>query len=78
MAAAGHADGLKGLDFLVRDVASFKLWSQAIQAMLQEALNKIHGVHAVFDSDTLTVDEIVARIRAMRPDQLTAGPRDGS
>jgi peptide/nickel transport system substrate-binding protein len=39
MAAAGHADGLKGLDFLVRDVASFKLWSQAIQAMLQEALN---------------------------------------
>ena len=39
MAAAGHADGLKGLDFLVRDVASFKLWAQAIQAMLQEGLN---------------------------------------
>jgi len=34
--AAGHADGLKGLDFLVRDVASFKLWAQAIQAMLQQ------------------------------------------
>src|SRR5216684_4390064 len=33
MAAAGHADGIKGLDFLVRDVASFKLWAQAIQAM---------------------------------------------
>ena len=39
MAAAGHADGIKGLDFLVRDVASFKLWAQAIQAMLQEGLN---------------------------------------
>ena len=39
MAAAGHADGLKELDFLVRDVASFKLWAQAIQAMLQEGLN---------------------------------------
>src|ERR1700730_16413985 len=35
LAAAGHPDGLKGLDFLVRDVASFKLWAQAIQAMLQ-------------------------------------------
>src|ERR1041384_3733396 len=39
MAAAGHANGMTGLDFLVRDVPSFKLWSQAIQAMLQEALN---------------------------------------
>jgi peptide/nickel transport system substrate-binding protein len=39
LAAAGHADGIKGLDFLVRSVPSFKLWSQAIQAMLQETLN---------------------------------------
>ena len=39
MAAAGHANGMTGLDFLVRDVPSFKLWSQAIQAMLQEWLN---------------------------------------
>ena len=36
MAAAGHAKGMTGLDFLVRDVPSFKLWAQAIQAMLQE------------------------------------------
>jgi peptide/nickel transport system substrate-binding protein len=36
MAASGHGDGIKGLDFLVRDVASFKLWAQAIQAMLQQ------------------------------------------
>jgi peptide/nickel transport system substrate-binding protein len=36
LAAAGHKDGIKGLDFLVRDVATFKLWAQAIQAMLQE------------------------------------------
>jgi peptide/nickel transport system substrate-binding protein len=39
MAAAGYADGIKGLDFLVREVATFKLWSQAIQAMLQQTLN---------------------------------------
>ncbi len=39
MATAGHADGIKGLDFLVRDVASFKLWAQAIQAMLKESIN---------------------------------------
>jgi peptide/nickel transport system substrate-binding protein len=39
MAAAGHAGGIKGLDFLVRDVASFKLWAQAIQAMLKESIN---------------------------------------
>jgi len=39
MAAAGHADGLKGLDYLVRDLAHHKLWAQAIQAMLQQTLN---------------------------------------
>lgn len=39
MAAAGYKDGLKQpLDFLVRSVPSFKLWGQAIQAMLQEGL----------------------------------------
>ena len=38
LTAAGHPDGFKDLDFLVRDVPSFKLWSQAIQAMLQEGL----------------------------------------
>jgi ABC-type transport system substrate-binding protein len=36
MTQAGHGNGIKGLDFLVRDVASFKLWAQAIQAMLQQ------------------------------------------
>ena len=39
MAEAGHKDGLKNLNFLVRDVATFKLWAVAIQAMLKEALN---------------------------------------
>jgi ABC-type oligopeptide transport system substrate-binding subunit len=39
LAAAGHGRGIRGLDYLVRDVASFKLWSQAIQAMLQQTLN---------------------------------------
>ncbi len=39
MAAAGYANGIKSLDYLVRDVASFKLMSQAVQAMLQQTLN---------------------------------------
>jgi len=58
MAAAGHADGLKGLDFMVRDVASFKLWAQAIQAMLQEGLNVQCNLRTVVESvwfdDTLS------------------------
>jgi peptide/nickel transport system substrate-binding protein len=37
MAAAGYKGG-EPLDFLVRDVATFKLWAQAIQAMLQQTL----------------------------------------
>ena len=50
MAAAGHADGLKGLDFLVRDVASFKLWAQAIQAMLKESINVECNLRTVVES----------------------------
>ncbi len=38
MTAAGFGSGIKKVDFLVRDVASFKVWAQAIQAMLQEGL----------------------------------------
>jgi peptide/nickel transport system substrate-binding protein len=58
LAAAGHADGIKGLDFMVRDVASFKLWAQAIQAMLQEGLNVQCNLRTVVESvwfdDTLS------------------------
>src|SRR5215813_3137234 len=39
LAAAGYPNGLKNVDFLVREAATFKLWSVAIQAMLKEALN---------------------------------------
>jgi ABC-type oligopeptide transport system substrate-binding subunit len=39
MKEAGHGNGLKGLDFVVRDIATFKLWAVAIQAMLKEHLN---------------------------------------
>ena len=39
MAAAGYPNGIEGLDYLVRAVATFKLWAQDIQAMLQQALN---------------------------------------
>jgi ABC-type transport system substrate-binding protein len=39
MKEAGYANGLKNLDFVVRDIATFKLWAVAIQAMLKEHLN---------------------------------------
>jgi ABC-type transport system substrate-binding protein len=39
LADAGYAKGLKGVDFMVRELAHHKLWSTAIQAMLKEALN---------------------------------------
>jgi ABC-type transport system substrate-binding protein len=50
MAAAGYDNGIKGLDYLVRDVASFRLWSQAIQAMLQEGLNIECNLRTVVES----------------------------
>jgi peptide/nickel transport system substrate-binding protein len=50
LAAAGHKDGIQGLDFLVRDVPSFKLWAQAIQAMLQETLNIQCNLRTVVES----------------------------
>ena len=39
LAAAGYPNGIKNVDFMVREAATFKLWSVAIQAMLKEALN---------------------------------------
>lgn len=39
MKEAGYAGGLRNLDFVVRDLATFKLWAVAIQAMLKEHLN---------------------------------------
>jgi ABC-type transport system substrate-binding protein len=50
LAAAGHPDGFQGLDFLVRDVPSFKLWSQAIQAMLKEGINVDTKLRTVVES----------------------------
>jgi ABC-type transport system substrate-binding protein len=50
LAAAGHGNGIKGLDYLVRDVATFKLWAQAIQAMLQQALNVQCNLRTVVES----------------------------
>ena len=35
LAAAGYAKGLKGVDFLVRDAASFNTWAPAVQEMLK-------------------------------------------
>jgi peptide/nickel transport system substrate-binding protein len=39
LAAAGYANGLKGVDFLVREGHTNKVWAVAIQAMLKDALN---------------------------------------
>jgi ABC-type transport system substrate-binding protein len=39
MKEAGYGGGIKGLDFLVREANTFKLWAVAIQAMLKEHLN---------------------------------------
>jgi ABC-type transport system substrate-binding protein len=50
MAAAGHTNGIKGLDYMVREIASFKLWSQAVQAMLKESLNIECNLRTVVDS----------------------------
>jgi ABC-type transport system substrate-binding protein len=50
MKAAGHEKGITGLDYLVREVASFKLWSQAIQAMLQQTLNVQSTIRTAVES----------------------------
>jgi len=39
MQEAGYGQGIKGLDFMVRDIQTFKLWAVAIQAMLKENIN---------------------------------------
>jgi peptide/nickel transport system substrate-binding protein len=50
MAAAGQSGGIKGLDFMVREIAIFKFWSQAIQAMLKETLGIECNLRTVVDS----------------------------
>ena len=50
MAAAGQAGGIKGLDYLVRDLAHHKLLAQAIQAMLQQTLNVETNLRTVVES----------------------------
>jgi ABC-type transport system substrate-binding protein len=51
LAAAGYGSGIKQpLDFMVREVASFKLWAQAIQAMLQQGLGIETKLRTVVES----------------------------
>jgi peptide/nickel transport system substrate-binding protein len=47
LAEAGHGKGIKGLDFMVRELAHHKLWSVAIQAMLKDTLNIECNLRAV-------------------------------
>jgi len=58
MKEAGHPNGLKNLDFMVRDIATFKLWAVAIQAMLKENLNIESNLRVVQTS--VWFDEAVA------------------
>jgi peptide/nickel transport system substrate-binding protein len=39
LAAAGYPNGLKNVDFLIREAPILNLWAAAIQAMLRESLN---------------------------------------
>jgi peptide/nickel transport system substrate-binding protein len=50
MTAAGQGGGIKGLDYLVRDLAHHKLLAQAIQAMLQQTLNVETNLRTVVES----------------------------
>jgi len=50
MAAAGYANGVQTLDYLVRDVASMKLLAQAVQAMLQQTLKVQTKLRVVVES----------------------------
>ena len=50
MQAAGHGRGVRGLDYVVRDVPTFKLWAQAVQAMLQQTLNVECRLRTVVES----------------------------
>jgi len=50
MAAAGYANGFKTLDYMVRDTSSWKVWSQAIQAILQQTLNVECKLRSVAES----------------------------
>lgn len=50
MKAAGYEKGINGLDYLVREIASFKVWSQAIQAMLQQTLNVQTNIRTAVES----------------------------
>jgi len=47
---AAGVNETKPLDFLVRDVPTFKLWGQAIQAMLQEGLGVQCNLRTVIES----------------------------
>ena len=58
-AASGAKDSVKSLDFMVRDIASFKVWAQAIQAMLQEGLGVQCNLRTVVESVWFAIDTVV-------------------
>lgn len=50
MSAAGYGRGMKDVDYMVRDLPSFRVWSQAIQAMLAQSLNMELKIRTVVES----------------------------
>ena len=69
MAAAGHPNGIQGLDYLIRDLASYQVWSQAIQAMLQQTLNITCNLRYVVEVGVVRRH----RQRALRPGDRCGG-----
>jgi ABC-type transport system substrate-binding protein len=51
MAAAGYGNGYKTLDYMVRDIPTWRVWSQAIQAILQQTLNVECRLRTVVESN---------------------------
>src|SRR5437879_11244611 len=58
MREAGYGQGIKGLDFVVRDIATFKLWAVAIQAMVKEHIQAETHLRVVQEAGV--VDEAAA------------------
>ena len=50
LAAAGYPNGIKNVDMLVRDLPSFRLWAQAIQAILAQTLNMQVNIRMAVES----------------------------
>jgi len=77
MAAAGYANGLKNQDMMVRDLPSFRLWSQAAQAILAQTLNQFGNDVPDLDDPQLLVS-LVNAVNQLRQAGLLLAYHDRS